>query len=133
VGTRAASERLSQLVSADALRYAAALLLTSPFVPMLFMGEEWGASTPFRYFTDHADPALARAVSEGRRSEFREFGWNPADVPDPQDPATFEASKLQWDEVERDEHAALLEWYRALIARRRRALSERARTRARRA
>ena len=133
VGNRAAGERLSQLVSADALRYAAALLLSSPFVPMLFMGEEWGASTPFRYFTDHADPALARAVSEGRRSEFREFGWNPANVPDPQDPATFEASKLQWDEVERDEHAALLEWYRALIARRRRALSERARTRARRA
>ena len=132
VGNRAAGERLSQLVGPDALRYAAALLLTSPFVPMLFMGEEWGASTPFRYFTDHADPALAKAVSEGRRSEFRDFGWDPADVPDPQDPATFEASKLRWDEVERGDHAALLEWYRTLIARRRE-LSGRGRTRAPRA
>jgi maltooligosyltrehalose trehalohydrolase len=116
VGNRAAGERLSQLVSPGRLRIAAALLLTSPFVPMLFMGEEWGASTPFQYFTDHEDPDLGRAVSEGRRNEFRSFGWDPADVPDPQDPATFERSKLQWEEAE---GSALLEWYRALVRLRR--------------
>jgi maltooligosyltrehalose trehalohydrolase len=83
---------------------------------MLFQGEEWGATTPFQYFTDHRDAALGRAVSEGRRSEFRHFGWDPSAVPDPQDPATFERSKLDWDEAQGSD---LLEWYRALIALRR--------------
>jgi maltooligosyltrehalose trehalohydrolase len=86
---------------------------------MLFMGEEWGASTPFQYFTDHQDPELGRAVSEGRRGEFASFGWDPADVPDPQDAATFERSKLDWDEVEKPPHAELLDWHRQLIALRR--------------
>jgi maltooligosyltrehalose trehalohydrolase len=120
VGNRAAGERSSALMSGGRLRVAAALLLTSPFVPMLFQGEEWGTHNPFQYFTDHADPELGRAVSEGRRGEFAGFGWRPEDVPDPQDPATFERSKLDWSAVSRDAHAGLLTWYRELIALRRR-------------
>jgi maltooligosyltrehalose trehalohydrolase len=116
VGNRAAGERSSALMSEGRLRVAAALLLTSPFVPMLFQGEEWGAATPFQYFTGHADPALGRAVSEGRRREFAAFGWGPGGVPDPQDPATFERSKLDWSEPAKDPHAGLLAWYRELIA-----------------
>ena len=79
------------------MKIAAALVLTSPFVPMLFQGEEWGASTPFQYFTDHPEPDLAKAVREGRRREFAAFGWKPEDVPDPQAPETFQRSKLNWD------------------------------------
>jgi maltooligosyltrehalose trehalohydrolase len=119
VGNRAAGDRLGRLVGPGRLKAAAALLLTGPFVPLLFQGEEWGASTPFAYFTDHDDPALARAVSEGRRREFAAFGWRPEDVPDPQDPATFAASVLRWDEVDAPVHADLLAWYRELIALRR--------------
>ncbi len=116
VGNRAAGERSSGLMSEGRLRVAAALLLTSPFVPMLFQGEEWGASTPFQYFTSHPDPGLGQKVSEGRRQEFASFGWDPADVPDPQDPATFERSRLDWAEPAAGPHAALLDWYRELIA-----------------
>jgi maltooligosyltrehalose trehalohydrolase len=119
VGNRAQGERSSHLLSVERLKIAAALVLTSPFVPMLFMGEEWGATSPFQYFTDHQDAALGAAVSEGRRNEFASFGWAPEDVPDPQDPATFERSKLQWAEVAEAPHAELLEWHRALIALRR--------------
>jgi maltooligosyltrehalose trehalohydrolase len=95
-------------------------VLCAPFVPMLFQGEEWGASTPFQYFTDHVDKELGRLVSEGRRREFEAFGWQPADVPDPQDRATFERSILDWAELDKEPHAGLLEWHRALIALRRR-------------
>ena len=119
VGNRARGERSAALMSPGRLRLAAALVLTSPFVPMLFQGEEWAAGTPFQYFTDHADPALGRAVSEGRRSEFVAFGWQPADVPDPQDPATFERSRLDWSELGEKDHAAVLDWHRRLIALRR--------------
>jgi len=119
VGNRALGERSSVLLSDGRLRVAAALLCSSPFVPMLFAGEEWGASTPFEYFTDHHDPGLGEAVSKGRRQEFAAFGWDPASVPDPQDPATFARSKLDWDEPARAGHAALLDWYRRLIALRR--------------
>ena len=115
VGNRAVGERLSALSSEGRLRIAAALLLTSPFVPMLFQGEEWGASTPFQYFTDHDDPELGRAVSDGRRGEFASFGWSPDDVPDPQAVETFERSKLDWSEPDRPPHATLLDWYRQLI------------------
>jgi maltooligosyltrehalose trehalohydrolase len=87
---------------------------------MLFMGEEWAASSPFQYFTDHPDPELGRLVSEGRRGEFASFGWKPEDVPDPHDPATFERSKLRWDERAEDDHAAVLAWHRDLLAFRRR-------------
>jgi maltooligosyltrehalose trehalohydrolase len=120
VGNRAAGERSGALMSEGRLRVAAALLLTSPFVPMLFQGEEWGAGTPFQFFTSHPDPGLGRKVSEGRREEFADFGWDPVDVPDPQDPATFERSRLDWAEPERDRHAGLLAWHRELISLRRR-------------
>lgn len=119
VGNRAAGDRLTHLTSRDRLKIAAALLLTSPFVPMLFQGEEWGASTPFQYFTAHEDETLGRLVSEGRRKEFAAFGWDPADVPDPQAVDTFERSRLLWSEVTAAEHAELLAWYRSLIALRR--------------
>ena len=119
VGNRATGERSSHLLSTDLLKIGAALVLTSPFVPMLFQGEEWGASTPFQYFTDHRDPDLGRAVSEGRRREFASFGWKPEDVPDPQDPATFERSKLDWSELGQAPHAELFEWHRELIGLRR--------------
>jgi len=115
VGNRAFGERTSHLLSPGLLKVAAALVLTAPFVPMLFMGEEWGATTPWQYFTDHDDPGLAEAVRKGRRAEFRAFGWD--DVPDPQDLATFHRSKLDWAEV--GAHADLLDWHRALIALRR--------------
>ncbi|HEY1920200.1 MAG TPA: malto-oligosyltrehalose trehalohydrolase [Streptosporangiaceae bacterium] len=120
VGNRAAGERSSALMSQGRLRIAAALLLTAPFTPMLFHGEEWGAATPFLYFTGHPDAALGRAVSEGRRREFAAFGWDPASVPDPQDPATFQRSKLDWAEPSGERQASLLAWYRELIALRRR-------------
>ena len=119
IGNRAMGERLAALTGPGRLRIAAALELTAPFVPMLFQGEEWAASTPFQYFTDHRDPELARAVSEGRRAEFAAFGWRPEDVPDPQDPATWRRSVLDWEERDRPEHAAMLEWYRQLIRLRR--------------
>jgi len=83
------------------------------------MGEEWGADTPWQYFTDHIDPALARAVADGRRAEFAAFGWPPGDVPDPQEEATFLRSKLDWSQAERGEHRDILAWYRELIALRR--------------
>ena len=119
IGNRATGERLSQLVSAGRLRIAAALLLTSPFVPLLFQGEEWGASTPFQYFTAHEDETLAKQVSEGRRKEFAGFGWEASSIPDPQSPDTFERSRLQWQELAAPGHDQLLAWYRALIALRR--------------
>jgi maltooligosyltrehalose trehalohydrolase len=126
VGNRAAGERASALMSDGRLKVAAALLLTSPFVPLLFQGEEWGATTPFQYFTGHNDPGLGRVVSQGRRQEFSSFGWDPekgegeaGGVPDPQDPATFERSRLDWTEPGKDGHADLLAWYRRLIALRR--------------
>jgi maltooligosyltrehalose trehalohydrolase len=92
----------------------------APFVPMLFQGEEWAASAPFMYFTDHQDPALGNAVSEGRRREFASFGWAPEDIPDPQEEGTFLRSKLRWDEVESPDHAAMLAWYTTVISLRRR-------------
>jgi maltooligosyltrehalose trehalohydrolase len=119
VGNRAQGDRLSAVASPDRLKVAAALVLTSPFLPMLFQGEEWGATTPFQYFTSHEDPELGRAVSQGRRSEFAAFGWTPDEVPDPQDPGTFERSKLAWDEVGREPHAGLLAWYTDLVRLRR--------------
>ena len=119
VGNRAAGERLAHLAGLDAAKVAAALVLAGPFVPLIFQGEEWAASTPFQYFTDHQDPALAAAVSVGRQSEFKAFGWPPDQVPDPQDPATLERSRLDWSELANAPHAAMLDWYRRLIALRR--------------
>jgi maltooligosyltrehalose trehalohydrolase len=119
IGNRATGDRSSATLSTDLLKVGAALVLLSPFVPMLFQGEEWGASTPFQYFTSHPDSELGRAVSEGRRKEFAAFGWDPAEVPDPQDPATFARSKLSWSEIGASPHADLLEWHRRLIQLRR--------------
>jgi maltooligosyltrehalose trehalohydrolase len=119
VGNRARGERLSHLTSPGRLTIAAAIVFASPFVPMLFQGEEWGASSPFQYFTAHEDEELGARVREGRRREFAAFGWNPSDVPDPQSPDTYERSRLRWDEIRDTAHGALLEWYRRLIALRR--------------
>jgi maltooligosyltrehalose trehalohydrolase len=115
VGNRAVGDRIGHLVGPRLTKVAAALVLTAPFVPMLFQGEEWNASTPFQYFTNHDDPDLGRAVSEGRRREFASFGWDPMDVPDPQDEATFTRSKLRWEELNEERHRSFLDWYRALI------------------
>ena len=119
VGNRAKGERLAHLAGIERAKIAAAITLLAPGVPLLFQGEEWASSSPFQYFTAHEDVELGRAVSEGRKSEFAAFGWEPADVPDPQDAATYERSHLRWDEIEREPHRDMLEWYRALLALRR--------------
>jgi len=119
VGNRARGERTAELLSQKRLKIAAALLLTSPFVPMLFQGEEWAASSPFQYFTDHQDE-LGKAVTRGRRAEFASFGWDTSSIPDPQDPQTFERSKLNWAEIDQDDHTEILSWYKHLIGLRRR-------------
>jgi len=119
IGNRATGDRISAAVPAELVKVGAGLVLTAPYTPMLFMGEEWGADTPWQYFTDHIDARLARAVAEGRRAEFAAHGWGPADIPDPQDEATFLRSKLDWHQVDRAERRALLAWYRELIALRR--------------
>ncbi len=106
-------------MSAGRVRIGAAVTLLAPFVPMLFQGEEWAASSPFQYFTDHEDPELGRAVSKGRREEFASFGWDPESVPDPQAPETFERSRLDWGELHDPVHAEVLEWHRRLIGLRR--------------
>ena len=119
IGNRAEGDRIGALLSEGLRRVAAALLLTSPFTPQLFMGEEWGAGTPWQYFTDHPEPELAAAVRDGRRAEFGRHGWPPDLVPDPQDPRTFARSVLDWAEPGREPHRGLLAWYRSLISLRR--------------
>ena len=119
IGNRATGERMGEMVDADHLAVAAVLTLTSPFTPMLFMGEEWGASTPWQFFTSHPEPELGKATAEGRIKEFEQMGWDPDVVPDPQDPATFQRSKLDWDELEQPDHARLLALYRSLLQLRR--------------
>ena len=122
VGNRALGDRLSgepDALPPELLKVGAALLLTAPFTPMLWMGEEWGASTPWQFFTSHPEPELAAAVAAGRREEFAGHGWATDDVPDPQDPATFERSKLDWSELDDDKHADVLDFYRRLLALRR--------------
>ncbi|MFG6475376.1 malto-oligosyltrehalose trehalohydrolase [Microbacterium sp. P06] len=123
IGNRAAGDRLSQNLSYGRLAVAAVLTLTAPGTPMLFMGEEWGASTPWQFFTSHPEPELGEATAKGRLEEFTEMGWDAAIVPDPQDPSTFENSKLDWAEVSVGDHARLLQLYRDL-ARLRRELPE---------
>ncbi|MFT4051389.1 MAG: malto-oligosyltrehalose trehalohydrolase [Microbacterium sp.] len=114
IGNRAAGDRLSQSLSFERLAVAAVLTMTAPGTPMLFMGEEWGASTPWQFFTSHPEPELAEATRRGRKAEFARMGWDESLVPDPNDPATFERSKLNWAEAEAGDHARLLELYRAL-------------------
>ncbi|MDG4831278.1 malto-oligosyltrehalose trehalohydrolase [Solwaraspora sp. WMMD1047] len=116
IGNRATGDRISATLSPGLLRVGATLLLTAPFTPMLFMGEEWGASTPWQFFTSHPEPELAAAVASGRRREFAAHGWPAGDVPDPQDPATVQRSRLDWAELDRPAHRELLDFYRRLIA-----------------
>ena len=120
IGNRARGERLEHLVSARQFRAASLLLCLSPYPPLLFMGQEWAAGTPFLYFTDHGGE-LGRRISAGRQREFEGAGW-PADaeLPDPEAPATFAASKLRWQEREEPAHAATLALYREALAQRRR-------------
>lgn len=119
IGNRAAGDRLSATLSTDRLAVAAVLTMTAPGTPMLFMGEEWGASTPWQFFTSHPEPELGRATAKGRIAEFAQMGWDPDAVPDPQDPETFERSHLDWREVDEAGHARLLALYRELAALRR--------------
>ncbi|TSE01238.1 malto-oligosyltrehalose trehalohydrolase [Skermania sp. ID1734] len=119
VGNRALGDRPSAYLSPGQLAIKAALVLLSPFTTMLFMGEEWGASTPFQFFTSHPEPELAKATAEGRKREFAEHGWNTEDIPDPQDPQTFLRSKLNWSELAEAPHERVLQCYRDLLALRR--------------
>ncbi|MGQ4617128.1 malto-oligosyltrehalose trehalohydrolase [Nocardia sp. R7R-8] len=119
VGNRALGDRPSAYLTGGQLAIKAALVLCGPFTPMLFMGEEWGAHTPFQFFTSHTDPEVAAATASGRKKEFAEHAWPAGEVPDPQDLKTFLRSKLDWTEVDEPEHARLLSCYRALLALRR--------------
>lgn len=119
IGNRATGDRISATLSPGLLAVGATLVMTSPFTPMIFMGEEWGARTPWLFFTSHPEPELAVATAEGRKAEFAEHGWDTDDVPDPQDPETFLRSKLDWSEMDGPDHAELLRVYRELIMLRR--------------
>ena len=119
VGNRAIGDRIAADLHPDMVKVGAGLVLTAPYTPMLFMGEEWGADTPWQYFTDHVEPWLADAVAQGRREEFAQHGWAAEDVPDPQDKATFIRSKLDWSQPDQDWHRDMLAWYTELIALRR--------------
>ncbi len=114
IGNRAEGDRLAASLDYGGLAIAAVLTLAGPYTPMLFMGEEWGASTPWQFFTSHPEPELGTATAEGRIIEFEEMGWDPSVVPDPQEPSTFEVSKLDWAEPSVGNHAKLLTLYRAL-------------------
>ncbi len=119
IGNRAVGDRITEALDDDQLACAALLTLCGPFTPMLFQGEEWAASTPFQFFTSHPEEELGRATAEGRIAEFARHGWDPDAVPDPQDPATFERSKLDWSELESDRGRRMLAIYRELTRLRR--------------
>ena len=119
VGNRAAGDRLPLITPPGLLKVGATLLLTSPFTPMLWMGEEWAASTPWPFFTSHPQPELAEATATGRIDEFAEHGWDIGSVVNPQDPAAFTGAKLRWSELDEPEHAGMLEVYRRLLRLRR--------------
>ena len=119
VGNRARGDRLGESLDDDQLACAALLTLAGPFTPMLFQGEEWAASTPFQFFTSHPEEDLGRATAEGRIAEFAEHGWDPAQVPDPQDPTTYERSRLDWSETAGERGRRLLAVYRRLAQLRR--------------
>jgi maltooligosyltrehalose trehalohydrolase len=114
IGNRGWGERIEHLIGLDAAKVAVGLVLTAPFIPMLFMGEEWAASSPFLYFADHEDEEMRRAVAEGRRREFAAFGFSD-DVPNPEDQKTYEMSKLNWEEQSQGKHAEMLAWVKKLI------------------
>lgn len=118
VGNRMLGERLSQLVSFEGLKLAAGVVLLSPFIPLLFMGEEYGETAPFQYFISYSDPALVEAVRGGRREEFKAFDWK-GEPPDPQDEGTFRRSRLNRSLRHEGHHAVLLEFYKELFRLRR--------------
>jgi maltooligosyltrehalose trehalohydrolase len=118
VGNRMLGERLSRLVDFESLKLAAGATLLSPYLPLLFMGEEYAESAPFLYFVSHTDPDLVAAVREGRKAEFQAFQWDQA-CPDPQALETFQASKLRWDERDHDRHRIMLAFYRSVLELRR--------------
>lgn len=120
IGNRAIGDRLTATLDEGRLAIAAALTLLGPFTPMLFMGEEWAASTPWQFFTSHPEKDLGEATAKGRIEEFAKMGWDPEVVPDPQDPETFLRSRLDWSEAEEGRHARILDVYRELAAIRRR-------------
>jgi maltooligosyltrehalose trehalohydrolase len=120
IGNRAIGDRLTATLDEGRLAIAAALTLLGPFTPMLFMGEEWAASTPWQFFTSHPEKDLGEATAKGRIEEFAKMGWDPEVVPDPQDPETFTRSRLDWSEAEGGRHARILGVYRELAALRRR-------------
>jgi maltooligosyltrehalose trehalohydrolase len=115
IGNRAVGDRISATLSDNLLRVGATLLMTSPFTPMLFMGEEWAATTPWQFFTSHREPDLAAAVASGRREEFAAHGWPAGEVPDPQAPETFRRSRLDWAELDKPRHREMVDFYRRLI------------------
>nr|WP_101441271.1 malto-oligosyltrehalose trehalohydrolase [Amycolatopsis niigatensis] len=119
IGNRATGDRLSATVSPGLLACGAAVVFCSPFTPMLFMGEEWAAETPWQFFASFPDPELAEAVRTGRRREFARHGWGETDVPDPMDPATVARSRLDWTEPAKPGHREILGLYRTLIRLRR--------------
>ena len=123
VGNRAIGDRIEQIVGMDRAKVAAGLVLTAPFVPMIFEGEEFAASTPFLYFADHEDAEMAKAVKKGRQAEFAAFGWKGDEIPDPEKKETYQRSKLNWDEMHEGGHEEMLQWYRSLIWLRRRSAS----------
>jgi maltooligosyltrehalose trehalohydrolase len=118
VGNRVLGERLSILTGPGQLKMAAAALILSPYIPMIFMGEEYGDENPFFYFVSHSDPDLVKAVREGRKKEFEAFSWK-VEPPDPQDVSTFNRSKINWDLRNTGKHRILLEWNKELISLRR--------------
>lgn len=120
IGNRATGDRISATISPGLQACAAAIVLLGPYTPMLFMGEEWAASTPWQFFASFPDPELAEAVRTGRRREFGRHGWGESEVPDPMDHATVERSTLDWSELAEPGHAEMLQTYRSLIALRRR-------------
>ncbi|HEV7332747.1 MAG TPA: malto-oligosyltrehalose trehalohydrolase [Flavisolibacter sp.] len=114
VGNRAGGERLCMLVNFERVKLAAAALFLSPYVPMLFMGEEYADNTPFFYFISHSDEELIRAVQKGRREEFKDYGFE-GEIPDPQDEQTFLRSKVHWEKRNAPDHQTILQWHKALM------------------
>ena len=114
IGNRAAGERLAQIVPFESLKLAAGAILLSPFVPLLFMGEEYAETSPFQYFVSHGDEDLIHSVREGRRKEFERFKWRDS-VPDPQSPETFLRSKIHWEQRKQGQHGVLLAFYGELL------------------
>ncbi len=117
VGNRPQGKRLHHEIPIPLYRAASALLLFAPELPLLFMGQEWATSSPFQFFTDHNEE-LGRLVTEGRKKEFEGFSGFKGDVPDPQDPSTFDRSRLNWDEIDEEQHRGTLNLYRDLLAER---------------